>query len=157
MLGGIFAAPLRMKHRAAIGLNETAGSNKSILSAAAYSLLEPPRTQRGLAIQHLCRFIGPSILQRCVSPQVTQGDIDTARRPLLRHFRHSYGDTGVARSFCGSYLHSLYVSSLASFAATRSSATSTIMSSCPPTIPRLPTSTRIARTSSSYIFAAFSA
>ena len=185
LLGGIFAAPLRMKNRAAIGLNGEPGSNKSILSAAAYSFYSAhlvskealpltisggssvagaraqlgwhrdivlfaddykkgnTRTDDGKKWDAIMRLLvqtaydgqsgdmgtqggglranqsstatlvfsgelilpEASILQRCVSLQVAPGDIDAAGDDNAYDvFRSDYGNTGVARGFCGSYL-----------------------------------------------------
>ncbi len=185
LLGGIFAAPLRMKNRAAIGLNGAAGSNKSILTAAAFSFYSAhpvskealpfnisngssvpgakaqlswhrdmvlfaddykkgnTRTEDGKTWDSIMRVLVQSaydgqsgdmgtqggglrsnrastatlifsgelilpeaaILQRCVSLQISEGDIDSAGDAnAYDTFRDTCGDTGVARSFCGSYL-----------------------------------------------------
>ena len=187
ILGAIFAAPLRMKNRAVVGLNGAPGSNKSILSAAAYSFYSAHpvskealpfnisngssvpgakgqlawhrdivlfaddykkgnRGEDGARWDAIMRvlvqtaydgqsgdmgtqggglrankpstatlvFSGElilpeaSILQRCVSLQISPGDIDTeGEQNAYDIFRKSHGDTGVARSFCGSYLRFL--------------------------------------------------
>ena len=185
ILGAMFAAPLRMKNRAVVGLNGAPGSNKSILSAAAYSFYSAhpvskealpfnisngssvpgakgqlawhrdivlfaddykkgnTRSEDGKKWDAIMRLLvqtaydgqsgdmgtqggglrgnrpstatlvfsgelilpEASILQRCVSLQVSPGDIHTdGLDNSYDTFRHTYGDTGVARGFCGSYL-----------------------------------------------------
>ncbi|MHB1974302.1 MAG: hypothetical protein ACYCR4_08455, partial [Acidimicrobiales bacterium] len=188
ILGAIFAAPLRMKNRAVVGLNGAPGSNKSILSAAAYSFYSAhsvskealpfnisngssvpgakgqlawhrdivlfaddykkgnTRTEDGKKWDAVMRILvqtaydgqsgdmgtqggglrgnrpstatlvfsgelilpEASILQRCVSLQVSPGDIHTEGADNSYDvFRHNYGNTGIARGFCGSYLRYL--------------------------------------------------
>lgn len=80
--------------------------------------------------------------------------------PIANSCAAPTGYDNFARGFCGIWVVGRNHVSRGSDqrrARTRSSATSTIMSSCPPTILRRPSSTRIVRVSRSYVSAAFSA